>query len=59
MEKTEGKGLSTLEKSECHPTPGMGLEGRRGVDWTQRRKWGEGIFNYVELVGKFAGIKYY
>lgn len=32
VEKTKGKGLSTLKKSECHPTPGMGLEGRRGVD---------------------------
>lgn len=41
MEKTEGKGLSTVKKSECHRTPGMGLEGRRGVD-TEKKMGGDG-----------------
>lgn len=31
MEKTEGNGLSTLEKSECYRTLGMGREAERGV----------------------------
>lgn len=38
VEKTEGKGLSTLEKSERHRTPGDGPRGQGVVDTGKEKR---------------------
>lgn len=51
MEKTEGNGLSILEKSECYPPLGMGQEAETGVH-TEKKLVSDGSGDGVDSSSK-------